>query len=114
MQEQTTPKQAHTPEPWRLEEFIKGSYSCSVVGGPLDDPRIIAEMVWAIETVGWTPEDEANARLIVASPALLEALEAIAERPEGAYHRDPVEYRNNVISWCQDTANAAIAKARGD
>lgn len=46
------------------------------------------------------------------APDLLAALEEIAERPAGAYSRDPVKYRDNVIADIQVRARAAIAKAK--
>ena len=37
------------------------------------------------------------------------ALRSIA-KPSGAYSRDPAEYRKNVIDWCIETAEAALAE----
>jgi hypothetical protein len=58
----------------------------------------------------------ANAEFIVlacnAHDELLAALEEIAESPAGAYSRDPVKYRDNVIADIQEKARAAIAKAK--
>lgn len=34
--------------------------------------------------------------------------------PEGAYSRDPAEYRKNVIDWCIETAKAALAEGDTD
>ena len=44
---------------------------------------------------------------------LLATLGQIANSPEGVYSRDKVQYLKNVISWCQETAAAAIAKTKG-
>jgi hypothetical protein len=43
---------------------------------------------------------------------LLEVLEDIAVNASGAYSRDPVKYRDNVIADIQEKARAAIAKAK--
>ena len=40
--------------------------------------------------------------------AIREALRMIAESPEGVYRTDPIEYRDNVIEWCQETARQAL------
>ena len=60
-------------------------------------------------------ENEANAEFIVRAAnnfeALLEALTKIAMAPEGTYSRDKEQYLKNVIAWCQETAQAAIAQA---
>ena len=39
----------------------------------------------------------------------LVALHKIAQEPEGVYSIDPVEYRDNVIKWCQNTARDALS-----
>ena len=41
---------------------------------------------------------------------LAEALQAIAEQPEGVYSRDKEQYLKNVIEWCQNTARLDLAK----
>ena len=52
-----------------------------------------------------------NKRKLEAFEELLAALTKIATAPEGVYSRDKEQYLKNVISWCQETAQAAIAKA---
>ena len=64
----------HTPGPWKAAE--SSTMGAAIVGN-LEDERVIAEIVWNYEEVGWTDEDEANARLIAAAPELLEALRQI-------------------------------------
>lgn len=64
-----------------------------------------------------TNDEEMNAMQYVAflesqKADLLTALEGM-EHPEGAYNRDPVKYRDNVIADMQEKARAAIARARG-
>ena len=54
-----------------------------------------------------------NKRKLEAFDDLLAALTKIATAPEGAYSRDKEQYLKNVIAWCQETAEAAIAKAQG-
>ena len=53
-----------------------------------------------------------NKRKLEAFDELLAALTKIATAPEGAYSRDKEQYLKNVIEWCQETAQAAIAKAQ--
>ena len=96
----------HTPEPWTLIEdhgphimggghFIGDRY----VGG-----HCIARLIDSTEA---TP---ANARLMIAAPGLLKALEEIA-KGEGAFSRDPLTHAENVIEHAKETARAAIRKA---
>jgi hypothetical protein len=86
---------AHTPAPWiacNVGDYGDYDGRCRVILG--DDLRIAV-------TLGDHDEGEANARLIAASPDLLEALEwAVNSQPEDA------------DLWVTD-ARAAIAKARG-
>ena len=55
-----------------------------------------------------------NKRKLEAFDDLLAALGQIAESPVGVYSRDKEEYLKNVIAWCQETARAAIEKAKGE
>lgn len=57
-------------------------------------------------------EDEASARLIAAAPALLEALEEIAEG-KGRYSIDRLTHAFNTIEDMKALARIAIAKAKG-
>ena len=43
---------------------------------------------------------------------LLEALQEIAERPQGVFSRDSEQYLKNVIEWCRERALVAIAQAQ--
>jgi len=73
-----TEKTKHTPGPWRLNNNIGRKGELGIVAD--DAPCIIAIMGNAKE---WPVEAQANARLIAAAPALLEAckiaLQAINE-----------------------------------
>jgi len=35
-------------------------------------------------------------------------LEEIAFEPKGAWNNDPIQYRDNVIQWCQDQAKIIL------
>lgn len=92
----------HTPGPWSAAE--RGDYSdfdgdsCVILG---NDRRI------AIVQHNGSIEDEANAALIAAAPALLEALERIrymAGSPHG--------YTIGDVWQAQEQAEAAIALAK--
>ena len=50
----------------------------------------------------------AQTPLLARCQRLEEALRQIVDKPEGAYSRDPVKYRDNVIAWIQDMARAAL------
>ena len=93
----------HTPEPWTLIEdqgphimggghFIGDRY----VGG-----HCIARLIDSTEA---TP---ANARLMIAAPELLEALEEALPVLKGT------EYASQVVKDRYERARAAIRKARG-
>ena len=96
---------AHTPGPWfvpdqtwaretRIE--VEDDIACPGSGGAMSYTTIVC-------TLGWnrtTPEWEANARLIAAAPALLEAL--VAMRDHGGE------------DWVIGKAHAAIARATGE
>jgi len=91
----------HTPGPWYIHDFrgMGGSYSISCV---TPDHITIADIGRGLDNTD--EEALANARLIAAAPALLEAL------------IDTLECYNNIdelsdVVW--DNARAAIAKARG-
>ena len=57
----------HTPGPWRMEEFRKGSYLVTARNAGTAREGIVAQHVPSI----------ANARLIAAAPELYEALEKL-------------------------------------
>ena len=93
----------HTPGPW--EACDVGDYGdydgrCRVILG--DDLRIAV-------VLGDHDESKANARLIAASPCLLEALEELADLFDGLVSG---EYQPD--SFTTQPARAAIAKAKGE
>jgi len=60
------------------------------------------------------PEGEANFRLILAAPQMMEALEAIRDRAD-----DMMEIRDGAVNWThwqpiRSIARAAIAAAKGE
>ncbi len=79
----------HTPGPWEVDH---DAIYCAESGD------IIAEIDFARD------EYSANARLIAASPDLLEALEEARKRLNGA----------GMLGGPDDPVNAAIAKAKGE
>lgn len=85
----------HTPGPWKY--FYKSKYDAWHVSVPMSQ----GTMKWALFDDGVRSENpEADARLIVAAPGLLAALQevvAISDRKHDAW----------------DRAHAAIAKATG-
>ena len=92
---------AHTPGPW-----TRIGYSVTRGTGM---PQIT--VAWCGKDTGEGPykpleesECVANARLIAAAPALLEALERIAKQPEP---------QHPTGTWARDVAREAIAKAKG-
>ena len=86
----------HTPGPWHIGDKFTGRFVYNADGWAVADCRG--------EPTSRMPFDqkEANARLIAAAPALLEALEAI----EGDVWSNTAEMRK--------LARAAIAKAKGE
>lgn len=94
----TTTKGTHTPGPWRIDRPL-GYWAI----GP--NPHADDGQVLRLYTKPYG-EDEANARLIAASPDLLAACKELASRFEKtgeAWMSDP--------AW--QAARAAIAKAEG-
>lgn len=107
----------HTPGPWHVVNGVDvftslGAKNAEGIEEPINDGWHVADC--AMEDLSYR-ESNANARLIAAAPDLLEALELIvmerawyrSERPEG-YN---IEDRLNA--W-EETARAAIAKAKGE
>jgi len=94
----------HTPKPWyvhlgnktlQITDHAPGKTSCGRVG--------IAQVEWLGE--GGRHVQAANARLIVAAPEMLEALEGILEHCSLTHNRWGEDCN-------RDEANAAIAAAR--
>lgn len=97
----------HSPLPWR--RVADDSVDCiglttdTIVDGGNAAVAVIADCIDA----------EANARLFVAAPTMLAALEEIA-KGAGPYSRDPLTHAENCIDSMKALAAAAIAKARGE
>ena len=91
----------HTPGPWELRHFGQGTR----VGITADGH--------GIATLDHTENQEANARLIAAAPALLAALERLSagmwEGVRGEDYTNPLVYGEQVKQ-----ARKAIALARGE
>ncbi|EPU0247581.1 hypothetical protein ACVT5C_005944 [Pseudomonas aeruginosa] len=87
-------KQSHTPGPWEIERYSDGLIQ--IVG----NIRAVSEHEEHVTTVveAVTRGDEANAKLIVAAPDLLDALVALVECEQ-----------TTPELW--EAARAAIAKA---
>ncbi|OKS29626.1 hypothetical protein [Pseudomonas aeruginosa] len=89
-------KQSHTPGPWEIERYSDGLIQ--IVG----NIRAVSDHEEHVTTVveAVTRGDEANAKLIAASPDLLEALQAVVNY--GVMTGD---------DWIEEKVLAAIAKA---
>ncbi len=87
-------KQSHTPGPWEIERYSDGLIQ--IVG----NTRAVSDHEEHVTTVveAVTRGDEANAKLIVAAPDLLDALVALVECKQ-----------TTPELW--EAARAAIAKA---
>mgnify|MGYP001576760371 CR=1 FL=1 len=103
----------HTPGPWTYH-FRSGDTTIETLTG--DRVLAVVKSTRGESTRG-VGDMDTNARFIVqacnAHEELLAALTKIATAPEGAYSRDKEQYLKNVIEWCQETAQAAIAKTQG-
>ena len=97
----------HTLGPWTYRFRSRGTTI-----EPLDGDT---ELAIVANTYG-VGDVDGNARFIVQAcnvhEELLAALTKIATAPEGTYSRDKEQYLKNVVAWCQETAQAAIAKAQ--
>lgn len=100
----------HTPGPWKVEKELTsrtGEWLIAKDAG--DRGRWIA----IAETVPATGKELANARLLAASPELLEALsDALADFDNWAAHEDNYQHEH-LVAWAEK-ARAAIAKAKGE
>ncbi len=99
-------KHKHTPGPWEIERYSDGLIQ--IVG----DVRIVSDDEENVTTVveAVARGDEANARLIVAAPDLLEALQGMLEVYGGQYSDDCLPKSSSELDLIQQ-ARAAIAKA---
>lgn len=92
-----------TPGPWAVHAHATDTYTIYVAGRHWDS--------WAVAHVGYTKEDEANARLISAAPDLLEALEFMLSVFNETYP-DVADDEEDREAWAK--ARAAIRKATGE
>ena len=93
---------SHTPGPWRIEEFRKGSYLVTARNAGIAREGLVAQHV----------PGSANARLIAAAPELYEALNEALINIERVLRGDrkAVPFR---AEWIEE-ARAICAKVRGD
>ena len=93
---------SHTPGPWKIEEFSKGSYLVTARNAGTAKEGLVAQHVPGI----------ANARLIAAAPELLEVIREAVDSAE----REMAKGRKaspGLATWLEK-ARAALAKARAD
>lgn len=91
----------HTPGPWKWDEGFG-----AIVAG--DGPDMLVTPMWRRETTAWGDEtNEANARLIAASPDLLEACKAALLQQ--SIHTACLGCDESLVAILR----AAIAKAEG-
>lgn len=96
----------HTPGPWKAYGFM-------ITGG---DFRQVADCNMPVGTPGreedaTVDEDQANARLIAAAPALLESLRELLECMDDEVPVFVLE--NPKVDACLERARSAINKATG-
>ena len=94
--------QAATPGPWYVTGKLTRYVEALIDGGLIQE---VAACGPTKADGGYGPQQEANARLIAAAPALLEALKWMVLRTEGGEYPD---------GKCLEDARAAIAKATGE
>lgn len=114
-----TDKAEYTPGPWSLYEPdateypTRAAFAIYTPQGP--DPGRMVATVWhkdKISHAAFNSEAEANARLIVAAPELLEAIELALQYIENHSHNFvPTERQSTHVP---SEIRAAIAKARGE
>ena len=108
----------HTPGPWHQSDSTHTTKGHAVCAGE----RVIARVVGLGYPVGtgWSPQFDADARLIAAAPELLAALQAInaaLTQPVQFSGSDATGTCNILRGDCQvaaSIARAAIAKATGE
>ncbi len=83
-----------------------------------ENKRMVAELAEATDNFATyyrvAQERQDDVEQAQAQAQKLEAALRAITTPEGAYSRDPAEYRKNVIDWCIQTAEAALAEGGED
>jgi hypothetical protein len=106
----------HTPGPWVMRRFPTSRGGCqawwildSIPDGP--NGQVIANAI--AQATGTNDDEEANARLISASPDLLAACEAL---PLDCEFKDAADFKDNSRAFLEamSLARAAVAKAKGE
>ena len=129
----TETKATHTPGPWEIVDrgYIYGSPATTIYGTRVAMVFLIGEPVeHESDPDRDFPEAEANARLIAAAPALLEAAEAALEGTmddsdcphfqgtgtcnAGCHSEPSCETNRPRNGWPKEQLRAAIALARGE
>ena len=108
----------HTPGPWVIgKSFTPGEIAIREGSDPTnDEPQCLAVV---LEPPGWNQDEQrANAALIAAAPALLEALEELAVYASAADRTQHAGVPVPADAWAAiydatNKARAAIAAARG-
>lgn len=102
----------HTPGPWRVGEAIKdGRHGGVLTCIHADDWQELATVATWMEGDDMPePSGEANARLIAASPDLLEALRRLTGAADDAAYSANIGMMDDAIT----AARAAIARATGE
>lgn len=101
---------SHTPEPWTAEEEEHGRF---VDIRPPHPRRLGASVVARVPlSDGREVEGRANARLIAASPSLLEACQEMADDLRGRLDEGDTAYNPGTIR-ALEMIEGALAKARG-
>lgn len=96
---------AHTKGPWKADITREPEEFAVIVGvGGASGTMVVAEIATGINDK-WTPEDEANARLIAAAPELLAALRELLALGQ----QESIE--DGELEAAQKAARAAIKKA---
>ena len=93
---------SHTPGPWRMEEFRKGSYLVTARNAGTAREGIVAQHVPGI----------ANARLIAAAPELLEVIREAVDSADREMSKGR-KASPGLATWLEK-ARAVLAKARAD
>ena len=103
-------RMAHTPGPWRVVAFNHhhAIHAMSVVGKLCD-----VAQYGDVNTGPERREAAANAHLMAASPALLEALEELVAEANRLGPQLPYNAPTKDIAVAIEKARAAIRKARG-